>query len=120
MPKAKVFSTFFYSEEPRRFCSDSPLVDLKVPPSRLDADLEFCKSKVASKKMAFFAIYRLCLDLTLISQSPQQKPLHCSFVPWLKTQGIDGKRGYYLLLPDRISNRSSAITHCSFRLEKVG
>ncbi|MBA0763436.1 hypothetical protein Gotri_012876, partial [Gossypium trilobum] len=36
----------------------------------------------------------------LIIQIPQQKRRHCSFVPWLKTQGIGERHDYYPPPPD--------------------
>ncbi|TYG38449.1 hypothetical protein ES288_D13G224300v1 [Gossypium darwinii] len=95
----------FYSGLPKQLGSESSPIDLKVSPSRIDfaptilpasflttrpdAGLWFCESNAASKKMALFALCIHCLGLVLVAKiphSPQQNPMHCSFVPFLNTQ----------------------------------
>ncbi|KAB2003004.1 hypothetical protein ES319_D11G102700v1 [Gossypium barbadense] len=84
MPNPIVLSLFFYSEKPRRFGSDSSQINLEVSLTRIDfasmilpfsfltirpdADLWFCESKAASKKMGLFALRTLCLGLALTSK----------------------------------------------------
>ncbi|XP_040962833.1 uncharacterized protein [Gossypium hirsutum] len=86
MPKAKILSPFLSTLDYPS--SLAPSLHQSILRS-LPPDLWFCESNAASKKMALFALCILCLGLVLVAKiphSPQQNPMHCSFVPLLNTQ----------------------------------